>query len=62
MAFNKNEQQDAKHNAELQGKRTKTSWKTFEETNKRLKKTVNEGATDDNDNYLIIMIIIVTRS
>ena len=33
--YNKNEQQDANSNAELQTKWTKTTWKTLKETNKR---------------------------
>ena len=47
---NKNGRQDAKNNAELQTKWTKTTWKTFEETIRRSRnRSIRAELVTDND-------------
>ena len=53
---NKNQQQDAKSNAQLQVKWTKKTWKTFEETitreqNRTIKVEIVTDDDDDDDMY-----------
>jgi hypothetical protein len=58
--WNKDEQQqDEKKTAELWAKRMKTTWKTFEETIRRVRnRSINALLVTDNDDEITIVVII----